>query len=1159
MAPGLLALVQLIQGHDLGNTHCHGFSGANANSLDLVFPCLDLSCGVGLFRKRLDLLGVECQGSLTTAQTVIDSLAALAETLKGICRPHLLPQKELGNAAGIFCRLHLCQEVNGILACLIHMLEHGVHMEAVHLHDILFQGADHLAQILQFLSGHLIDNKLTVAVINDVLSGIHKPVQILHEVRRQIGVVGIHLVHFGGAVHHLFQPAQLLHKGLVRCCGVTTLQLALTHEVDRRQEGDHRVFQRIRNVLYHALVVRVQHPVGQFVHIATDSVTVLLDSCRVIPAVSPALQHFLSMLPLLLLHNNPCLLQNTLQDCLFLHAQHIGTGGLDLTVKYAHTVQGIRGGRSVHLGTKLLLLVEPALFCSFGLQGFQLAQALLEDVKSRFFLSGQIIHTDLAGCQGKHLTVCHGVCTLLQLLKGDQITVVIHDHSAGFNCFYQLLPAAISIVFPIMSEGVASRFSVIQSISLSLFSGVSMANTIPIVSSSGTPNNFSPCIKCFCAFVNSMCKLLYRFFHKGLVTKDRQNRLNVALQITACFHKVNIILCENNYIRSFSIFQARSFICIRTKECMRISGILRIVDIIPDIAIIQITSTLFLNRIIGHTVKSLFLLGIQDLHDLIVASTLLVQLSLLGKGLCNQLCLLSHILTGRCKLILPLCYRLADSLHSCNKVVDHVGGVARIGVEIIALLTRDQAPNAIVSLNNTKVKACKLTDGGVAFLVSLGGSLSHQRNTGFLFIGEFLLTNGNGEFALGIGVHSGSCVYLAVFDHLFQDSNSALVCFQTANSICHSAAVCSAQTFQFLDIGIQLHLLHNQRATGSQCFDLSSRKGYFAGVLGLTAHILAVHNLVDKVLLSLQDIPQTGIEAALRNIGEVFHFIIDVTLAVCSAVTLLHIAGPPRRVQMVNRHNALLGIHTYTHLAGRTDQHSYLAVVHIRKQLLFLGISVCLMDKGNLLGRDTALHQSGLDIVVELCALHIGFHFLCLGICNLAFTLGGSHIAEDKLCALDIFTALVHAHHIISAAVDLATFLIRKARVDHALGVGNLSAVAGDFQHVIHAGVNIFDVVRSLFQLLHVVLLELSRLTDHNIALAALHLGDFQTGNIGQHIREVTEQQLQLAHVLKPGEALLHAVALSAGLDLHAVDNFTELLCPGIEGGKPQLVQQIRL
>ena len=464
-----------------------------------------------------------------------------------------------------------------------------------------------------------------------------------------------------------------------------------------------------------------------------------------------------------------------------------------------------------------------------------------------------------------------------------------------------------------------------------------------------------------------------------------------------------------------------------------------------------------------------------------------------------------------------------------------------------------------MGFDNTEVESCKLTDCGVSFLGCLCGCLCHQCCAGILLVGKFLLTHGNREFTLGVGVYPGCQVLLAIGGELFKGCDITLVRFHATSGICHGATMRPVQAFQLFDVRIQLYLLHDQRGARSQCLDLSSGECYLAGVLGLTAHILAVHYLVDEVLLSFQNVPQPCIEAAFGNISEVFHFIIDVPLTVGSAVSLFHITGSPRRVQMVNGHDTLLSVHAHAHLTGGTDQHSYLSVVHICKQFLFLGIGVRFMDKGNFFSGDTALYQPGFDIVVELCAFHIGLDFLGFRCGRAALALRGSHITEDNLGTLDFLTFLVLNQNIVSASVDLTPFLIRQGRVDHTLGVGNLSAITGDLQHVVNGRINILDVVRSLFQFLHIVLLELSGFTDHNIDLAALHLGDFQTGNIGQYVRKVPEQQLQLAHVLKPGKALLHTVALSAGLDLHAVDNFAKLLRPGIKSGKPKLIQQIRL
>ena len=52
------------------------------------------------------------------------------------------------------------------------MLEHRIYMEPVHCHDVLFQGADNLAQLPKLVSGHLIDHELAVAVVHDSLGGV---------------------------------------------------------------------------------------------------------------------------------------------------------------------------------------------------------------------------------------------------------------------------------------------------------------------------------------------------------------------------------------------------------------------------------------------------------------------------------------------------------------------------------------------------------------------------------------------------------------------------------------------------------------------------------------------------------------------------------------------------------------------------------------------------------------------------------------------------------------------------------------------------------------------------------------------------------------------------------------------------------------------------
>ena len=169
-------------------------------------------------------------------------------------------------------------------------------------------------------------------------------------------------------------------------------------------------------MLHDILIIGMQYPVGKLVHIAPQTVTVLLDGISIVPAVSPTFQNFLPTLALLLLHNHSCLLQHSFQNGLFLHAQNFGTCLLDLIVKDVHPVKGFGSGSLIDLGSKLLFLIQFSLLCSFCLQFFQLSQTLLEDIQGTSFIGSQITHYNLFRSQGKDLSVCQGVCTLLELI-----------------------------------------------------------------------------------------------------------------------------------------------------------------------------------------------------------------------------------------------------------------------------------------------------------------------------------------------------------------------------------------------------------------------------------------------------------------------------------------------------------------------------------------------------------------------------------------------------------------------------------------------------------------------------------------------------------------------------------------------------------------------
>ena len=172
-------------------------------------------------------------------------------------------------------------------------------------------------------------------------------------------------------------------------------------------------------MLYRVLVVGVQHPSGQLVHVAPNPIPVFLYGSRVIPAVPPSIQHLLAFLALLLLNHFSGLLQHALEHRLVLHGEHRFAGPLDLLVQNLHAVVRCLGGLPVNLGSELLLLIKAALFCSLFLELLQFGKALVEYLQCVSLTVSQLVHAQLAGRILEHFPVRQGVGALLILRRNS--------------------------------------------------------------------------------------------------------------------------------------------------------------------------------------------------------------------------------------------------------------------------------------------------------------------------------------------------------------------------------------------------------------------------------------------------------------------------------------------------------------------------------------------------------------------------------------------------------------------------------------------------------------------------------------------------------------------------------------------------------------------
>ena len=96
------------------------------------------------------------------------------------------------------------------------------------------------------------------------------------------------------------------------------------------------------------------------------------------------------------------------------------------------------------------------------------------------------------------------------------------------------------------------------------------------------------------------------------------------------------------------------------------------------------------------------------------------------------------------------------------------------------------------------------------------------------------------------------------------------------------------------------------------------------------------------------------------------HFFVAVALPDDAPAALLQISRPPRAVEVVERDEPVLHVHTGSHFEGTAHEHTHLTGAHLCKQFCLFGFGICLMDKSNLLTGDSLCHQFFPDIIVHI-------------------------------------------------------------------------------------------------------------------------------------------------------------------------------------------------
>ena len=305
------------------------------------------------------------------------------------------------------------------------------------------------------------------------------------------------------------------------------------------------------------------------------------------------------------------------------------------------------------------------------------------------------------------------------------------------------------------------------------------------------------------------------------------------------------------------------------------------------------------------------------------------------------------------------------------------------------------------------------------------------------------------------------------------------------------------------------------------------------------------------------------------------NFLVSVSLTDDSAGALFQVARPPRRVQIMKRHKPVLHVHAGPHFEGAAHQHTHLTGADFCKQLFLPCLGIGLMDKSNLFSRNASCHQFLPDVIVDgelrfRRDVNLGFHRVKLRTVQISGNgfgrfrcwragFGCAQVAKHQLGQFVRLTFIPDAVDVIHAHVDLAGRIVRQIGIDDALVESQLSAVRGDTEHIVHAGIDCtgMDFGSALGQLLHHRLLNLCRLC-HHIVIDSLR--DRKVELVGcLDVGHFLEQGHQLRQIEELGKACSAAITGALRGQFNRRCGLTEGGSPAVKMRQPLFLESVML
>ena len=171
---------------------------------------------------------------------------------------------------------------------------------------------------------------------------------------------------------------------------------------------------------------------------------------------------------------------------------------------------------------------------------------------------------------------------------------------------------------------------------------------------------------------------------------------------------------------------------------------------------------------------------------------------------------------------------------------------------------------------------------------------------------------------------------------------------------------------QLCDLDVQIHLFPDTRIARAQRLDFRIRERRFVHIVAGADGRFAGHDLADKALLVLDGLPQIAVKRFFCDISVYMHVRIHVALPHNAPRSLLQIARPPRRIQIMQSDQSVLNIGACAKFLCAAKQNPHLSAPDLGEQIFLFDFRIRVMDELNLLFRNPACNQFVPDIVIDV-------------------------------------------------------------------------------------------------------------------------------------------------------------------------------------------------